>query len=159
MKHFITFIFCLVFTIGFAQKKGINLIKNTSNKTTFLKENRRIKVKTTDGKSIAGKFTIENDSAINIKGRTISMDSIVSIRKASTFSAILRTTSISIGTTLVVGGLAVAASKPTKNEGYSGGFGRAAAGVTAILGLPLLLVPLTVKKHPVKQWTYEIVNE
>lgn len=159
MKHFITLIFCFAFTICFAQNKGINLIKNTSNKTKFIKENHRIKVKTTDGKSIAGKFSIINDSAINIKGRTIAMDSIVSIRKASTFSTILRTTSISIGTGLVVGGFAVAVSQPTKNEGYGGGFGRAAAGVTAIIGLPLVLIPLSVEKHPLKKWTYQIVNQ
>ena len=159
MKHILTIILCLAFTIGFAQKRGINLIKTSKNDTTFIKENKRIKVKTTDGKSIAGKFTIVNDSEITIKGRLISMDSIVSIRKASTFSTILRTTSISIGTTLVVGGFAVAASKPTKNEGYGGGFGRAAAGATAILGLPLIFIPLTIKKHPIKKWTYEIVSE
>ena len=159
MKHILTIIFCLAFTICLAQKKGINLIKTSRNDTTFIKENKRIKIKTFDGKSISGKFTIVNDSAITIKGKTITMDSIVSIRKASTFSTILRTTSISIGTTLVVGGFAVAASKPTKNEGYVGGFGRAAAGATAILGFPFIFVPLTVKKHPNKKWTYEIVNE
>ena len=67
MKHFITFIFCLPFSIAFAQNKGINLIKNTSNDTAFLKENRRIKVKTLEGKSIAGKFTIVNEvKSINV---------------------------------------------------------------------------------------------
>ena len=67
MKHFITFVFCLAITVVFAQNKGINLIKNTSNKTIFLKEYRRIKVKTTDKKAIAGKFTVLNDSTISIK--------------------------------------------------------------------------------------------
>lgn len=159
MKHFITFIFCLAITTLFAQNKGINLIKTTSADTTFLKENRRIKVKTLDGKCVAGKFSIINDAEINIKGRIISMDSIVSIRKASTFSTILRTTSISIGTVFVVGGFAAAVAKPPSNSGYaSGGANIVGAGVL-IIGLPLLLVPLTVKKHPVKKWTYEIVNE
>ena len=83
-------VFCLTITTFFAQGKGINLINNKSNDTTFHKEHRRIKVKTTDGKTVAGEFTVLNDSEISIKGRIIPIDSIISIRKASTFSTILR---------------------------------------------------------------------
>ena len=150
MKHFITFIFCLAMTTLFAQNKGINLIKNTSNDTTFLKENRRIKVKTLEGKSIAGKFTITNDSEINIKGRIISMDSIVSIRKASTFSAIASPISIVVGGALLVGGMAGLAA---------GGYGVLLTAAFLPPGLPLFIVPFTANKHPVTKWKYEIVNE
>jgi adenosine/AMP kinase len=150
MKHFITFIFCLAFSIAFAQNKGINLIKNTSNHTTFIKENRRIKVKTLDGKSVAGKFTIVNDAEINIKGRIISMDSIVSIRKASTFSAIASPISIVVGGALLVGGMAGLAA---------GGYGLLLTAAFLPPGLPLFIVPFTANKHPLKKWTYEIVNK
>ena len=150
MKHFITFIFCLAMTTLFAQNKGINLIKNTSNDTTFLKENRRIKVKTLEGKSIAGKFTIVNDSDINIKGRIISMDSIVSIRKASTFSAIASPISIVVGSALLVGAMGGLAA---------GGYGLFMTVAFLPPGLPLFIVPFTANKHPVKKWKYEIVNE
>ena len=105
MKHFITFVFCLAITVVFAQNKGINLIKNTSNKTIFLKEYRRIKVKTTDKKAIAGKFTVLNDSTISIKNIIIPIDSIISIRNASTVSTIVRTTSIAVGSTFILIGL------------------------------------------------------
>lgn len=149
MKHLITFIFCLVMTTLFAQNKGINLMKNTSNDTTFLKENRRIKVKTLEGKSIAGKFTIVNDSEINIKGRIISMDSIVSIRKASTFSAIASPISIVVGGALLVGGMAGLAA---------GGYGVLLTAAFLPPGLPLFIVPFTANKHPIKKWKYEIVN-
>lgn len=148
MKHFITLIFCFAFTIGFAQNKGINLIKKTSNDTTFLKENRRIKVKTTDGKSIAGKFSIVNSSEIQIKGQVIAIDSIVSIKKASTFSAIARPISITFGAVFIlaaVGGVA------------SGGYA-VLLGVFILPGLPLFIVPFTTNKHPVEKWTYEITN-
>ena len=159
MKHILTIIFCLAFTICLAQKKGINLIKTSRNDTTFIKENKRIKIKTIDGKSISGKFTIVNDSAITIKGKTITMDSIVSIRKASTFSTILRTTSISIGTVAVVGGFALAVADPPKGSGYASGAASSAGIGLVIVSLPFLITPLTVKKHPVKKWKYEIVNE
>ena len=150
MKHFITFIFCLAMTTLFAQNKGINLIKNTSNDTTFLKENRRIKVKTLEGKSIAGKFTIVNDSEININGRIISMDSIVSIRKASTFSAIVSPISTGIGSILIAGSIVMIAE---------GGLAVIGAALALPVALPLFIVPFTANKHPVKKWKYEIANE
>lgn len=150
MKHFTTFIFCLAFTIGLAQNKGINLVNNKSSDTTFLKENRRIKVKTTDGKSIAGKFTIIDDSEINIKGKIIEIDSIVSIRKASTVSTILRTASIAVGGTFILIGLGGLVAGP---------YGYLAAAVFTPPGLVLFIFPFTANKHPIKKWTYEIVNE
>lgn len=159
MKHFITIIFCLAMTGLYAQTKGINLIKLKSNDTTFLKENRRIKVRTTDKKAIAGKFTVLNDSTISIKNKIIPIDSIISIRKASTFSTILRTTSISIGTVAVVGGFALAVADPPKGSGYASGAASSAGIGLVIVSLPFLITPLTVKKHPVKKWKYEIVNE
>lgn len=154
MKHFTTFIFCLAITTVFAQEKGINLLKTTSADTTFLKENRRIKVKTLDGKSVAGKFSTINDSEINIKGRIISMDSIVSIRKASTVSAIISPISISLGAILVRGSAGV---KSDNNGGSD--FNTGAATVFLTLGAPLIIIPLAGNKHPLKKWTYEIVNQ
>lgn len=150
MKHFITFIFCLAFTICFAQDRGINLIKNTLNDTTFLKENRRIKVKTLDGKSVAGKFSIINDSEINIKGRIISMDSIVSIRKSSTFSAIASPISIVVGGALLVGAIGGLAA---------GGYGFLMTAAFLPPGLPLFIIAFTANKHPIKKWKYEIVSK
>ena len=150
MKQFITFIFCLVFSVSFAQNKGINLIKNTSNATTFIKEDRRIKVKTTDKKAIAGKFTVLNDSTISIKNKIIPIDSIISIRKASTFSAIASPISIVVGGALLVGGMVGLAA---------GGYGLLVTAAFLPPGLPLFIVPFTANKHPIKKWTYEIVNE
>lgn len=148
MKHFIMIIFCLVITTVFAQNKGINLIKMTSKDTTFLKENRRVKVKTTDGKSIAGKFSIVNSSDIQIKGQVIAIDSIVSIKKASTFSAIARPISITVGAIFIVAAVGGA---------VSGGYAVLLA-VFILPGLPLFIVPFTTNKHPVEKWTYEITN-
>ena len=150
MKHFITFIFCLIFSVSFAQNKGINLIKNASNDTTFIKEDRRIKVTTTDKKAIAGKFTVLNDSTISIKNKIIPIDSIISIRKASTFSAIASPISIVIGGALLVGGMVGLAA---------GGYGLLVTAAFLPPGLPLFIVPFTANKHPIKKWTYEIVNE
>lgn len=150
MKHFITFVFCLLITSLFAQNRGINLIHNKSSDITFLKENRRIKVKTTDGHAIAGKFTVINDAEISIKNQVVSMDSIVSIRKASTFSAIARPISIGVGAVLIAGGFAGLAA---------GGYAVFIAVVFLPVGLPLFIVPFTTNNHLIKKWKYEIVNK
>ena len=58
----------LIFSIaGNAQTKGIKLINKISNDSIFLPENSRIKIETIKGKEIVGKYTIINDSVINIK--------------------------------------------------------------------------------------------
>ncbi len=150
MKHFITFVFCLAITALYAQNKGIHLIKKESNEAVFLKENRRIKVKTTDGKAVAGKFAIINDSVISIKNQIIPIDSNVSRRKASTFSAISSPVSIGISAVFLIGSVAAISS---------GGYAVVLAVVLLPTGLPLFIIPLTANKHPIKKWKYEIVSE
>lgn len=150
MRQFITLIFCLAMSVIFAQNKGINLIKITATESTFLKENRRIKVKTTNGHAFAGKFTVVNDSEVTIKGRIISMDSIVSIRKASTFSAIVSPISTGIGSILIAGSIVMIAE---------GGLAVIGAALALPVALPLFIVPFTANKHPVKKWKYEIVSD
>lgn len=45
----------------------------------------------------------------------------------------------------------------SKNDYYGS---QAAAGMALmIVGVPFIIAPLTVNKHPVKKWEYEIVNE
>jgi len=156
MKYFITFVFCLSMTALFAQNRGINLIHNKSNDTTFLKENRRIKVKTADGHAIAGKFKIMNDSEIIIKNQVVSMDSIVFIRKASAFSTIIRPVSIGFGVIFIGSGIAL-----TSVDAPSDSYGIAnAIGIGFItIGLPLFIAPIPLQKHPNKKWKYEILNE
>lgn len=80
----------------------------------------------------------------------------MSLRKASTFSTILRTTSISIGAVAAVGGFAMATSQ---NKGITIGATNSAGIGLIIVSLPFLVTPVTIKKHPLKKWTYEIANE
>lgn len=140
----------MVFAISFAQNREINLIKNTTNDTTFLNENRRIKVKTLDGKSVAGKFSVINDSVIKIKETVIAVDSIISIKKAFTFTAIARPISVFVGGIFLLVGVAALAL---------GGIGAVVAVVLIPVGLPLFIVPFTTNTHPIKKWKYEIVSE
>ena len=151
MKIFLTQICLLVTTLLFAQNTGINLIKTKSNDTIFLKEHRRIKIKTSDGMRLAGKFTVINDSMISIKNKIINLNNVVSIRKASTFSSVVRTVSIGLGTALVLG-TGVAAILEVKNDSGT------AAVAALILAVPMVIMPISIKKHPTKKWKYEIVR-
>ena len=157
MKYLTIMMFFLAVTTIFAQNKGINLINKKSNDTTFIKENKRIKIITIDRKCFAGKFTVLNDSTICIKDRNFSIETITKIKKASTFSGILRTISISVGTIFVAGGVGLATSNSSSAGNY-GGLAQVLGVALFITGLPLVIVPLTENKHQVKKWKYEIVD-
>ena len=60
-------ILLILFVINVQAQKGIKLTYKENQKTTFLAENRRIKVFTINGKSKAGKFRILDENTIVIK--------------------------------------------------------------------------------------------
>jgi hypothetical protein len=64
----------------------------------------------------------------------------VSIRKASTFSAIASPVSIGIGAVFLMGSVA---------DISSGGYAVVLAVVLVPAGLPLFIIPLTANKHPI----------
>ena len=131
-----------------AQENGISLKKENSKKSLFLKENRRIKIRTLDGKKIIGNYTIVGDNAIKIKNQTVALDSIVSISKHSKFSSVASPVFVVIGTIFVVTGTA----------GLIAGSYAVLAAPLIPLGLPLILVPVLTNKHKSTAWRYEIVN-
>jgi hypothetical protein len=144
----IAFVFCYT-TLAFAQEKDMYLINKKSKDATFLEENRRIKVFTLNGKAKAGKFKILDDKTIIIKNDTLALESIVKIRKASTFSAIAGPVSIGIGTIFLGGAIWGLAA---------GGYGIIFTILFTPPGLPLFIVPLTARMHARNKWEYEIVN-
>lgn len=147
MKYIILFFVLANFSSLMGQEKGINLIKEID--TTFLVEGRRIKVSMLDGKKIIGNFTIVSNSEIKIKNKTILLDSIVKIRKASMFSAIASPIALTAGTILLGSGVVGA---------VAGGYGLLVTIVAVPAGLPLFILPLTPRKHSKDKWSYEIVN-
>lgn len=149
-------LFFYLFTSVNAQQKGINLIKKED--TIFLKENRRIKIKTTDGKIIAGKFKIINDSVISIENRSFLIDSVVAITKESMFSAIIKPVFIAIGAGMIIGGSGLIISDIGKPRGY--GDIATAGGILALaLGTLLFVLPQTDSKKKKRKWKFEIINQ
>jgi hypothetical protein len=50
--------------IGLAQQRAIEITDRTSGKIIMIKENKRVKVKTVQGKTISGRFRIAKDSVL-----------------------------------------------------------------------------------------------
>lgn len=143
-------IFFLLFTITtFSQEKGIYLINKKTKDSIFLIENKRIKIKILEGKSIAGRFIIVDENTISIKGQSFPLDSIVKIRRESTFSAITRPISLVLGSILVVNGIAFVSI---------GGIAAYYGSILLLPGIPITIIPLSKNKHETPKWEYHIEN-
>jgi hypothetical protein len=57
-----------------AQESCISLKKKNSRKSVFLKENKRIKIRTVGGEKIIGNYTMVDDETITIKGQKVGLD-------------------------------------------------------------------------------------
>ncbi len=132
-------------------QQGMSLFNPKKGNLEFIKEHHRIKIKITNGKNIAGKFTIIDSTTFKIKDQIINLDQIVKIRKASGFSTFMETASVTVGSVIVV---AMTGSIILNKAGN--GFGIAAGLPT---GLPALILPLTTHNtHKAKKWTYKIIT-
>ena len=146
---FIVSLLVLVFSANslFSQEQGILLEKKNSERIDFLKEHKRVKVVTTNGKELYGRFSILNDSTIAINSTTISLKSIAKIKRKSMTSLITSPVVPIIGVIFILGGTAVAAT------GCSG----AIAGVGMISsGFTMTLASLISNKHEKEKWKYTI---
>ena len=69
--------------MGFAdaQTQVLSITNITKNKEIFITQNKRVIVKTKDGKRIKGRLKIIDNETISLKGTVISLNEIVLIRK------------------------------------------------------------------------------
>ena len=130
-----------------AQNNGIKLICKSTNDSIFYKENTRIKIKTTDGTSYTGKYSIVDDKTILIKDLKVPLDSIVKLKKRTVFSSIVRPISLTLGAALATAAYAGIAA---------GGYGFLITAVALPPSLPLVIVPLTTNNHKQEKWNYTI---
>lgn len=142
----------IIFTsmISFAQENGIYLINKKNNDSIVLQEHKRIKITTSTGKTIVGQFAIINNATIMIKGQEIALESIVKIRRASTFQAIVNPVCIFFGSILIVGGIALL---------YSNSIAGVIAPFAIPSGIPMVLIPAINNNHKSKKWTYKIQKQ
>lgn len=134
-------------TVLFSQEQGIVLEKKNSERIDFLKENKRIKVITTDGSVFYGRFSIVDENTIAINNSTIALNSVIKIKRKSLTSLIGSPVVPLIGVIFILGGTAVA------DTGGSG----AIAGVGLLSsGFAMTLASLISNKHEKEKWEYKI---
>ncbi len=129
----------------YAQESGISLINTKTDNVDFIKENRRVVIKTADGKKYRGKFKIINTESIRIRKDTIAINSVEKIRIRPIIVNVLSKTLLIIGTTAIVAGAA------------AGGYGVLVIPVGVLIDGVGLILPLLPYDHLNKNWDYKIV--
>lgn len=79
-----TILFLIVFLMSstvFSQGKYISITKLKTGKEYIIKENLRVRIKTTDGRKLIGRLQIEDDNSIFIRDVKIPLSSIAKIKR------------------------------------------------------------------------------
>ena len=97
--------FFMLFNSAVAQKNGILLTSKTDDDTEFFKENKRVKIKTIDGKKHTGRIKIVDENTIMIDNDLIAIDSITTIRSQSLLTVITSGIYYVSGGSLIAAGL------------------------------------------------------
>ena len=150
MKQAVTLFFFAFTAFSFAQSSVLLIQKNDSNRSIEIKENKRIKLETTAGQKLYGRFTIVDSSSIMIKEKIILLEDVVTMKRKSLFGTIANPVFIVYGSTMIIAGIAVVGT---------GGFGPLVGGTLIVTGTQLLLIPLLSNLHPVDKWNYSIKTE
>jgi hypothetical protein len=144
---YITVLLFFFASFVFAQQRAIILEKNTSKKVVLIKENKRVKVETNNGKVYRGKLHIIDERTIAIDSILIPTNSIVAIKKQSLSFQILAPIIVVTGVVSVLGGVGVAVLGGTKS----------------IIGVGMLFsgfyvgsIPFIESKHKSNKWNYKI---
>ena len=86
-----------------AQENALKISNPASDKEVIIKENKRIRIQTADGEKVSGRFRIGQNNAIQIKGQTIALTDIQSIKRNPLFLSIFGTGFLIYGGALAVG--------------------------------------------------------
>ncbi len=107
MKYFIIAFFS-IFQL-FAQQKTMLITRENTSKQIKIKEGRRVRIKTFDGKRISGKLKTIDDQTIMIKGKQLKLSKIEKIKR-NPLAMILPLSIVTgiYGTSIVLIGVAIA---------------------------------------------------
>ncbi len=145
----IIFLFTILFfftNVSISQEKGLLMTSIKYGKTDYIKENKRVRIKTSDGEIHKGRLKIIDNQTISIDGVNIALDSVVKIKRHSLTITIVATTLIVASTILFTTAMI-----------YAEPIGQAIVGTfTALIAGSSALLPLIPNKHPSKKWKYSI---
>lgn len=146
------FSICLA-NLMFSQQASIKITNNTSDKEIVIKENKRIKIKTTDGKKISGRFQVEDENTILIKNERISFADIAEIKRNPLLVSILTSTTL-----IYLGAVTVGIGAIIGVFGESSGF------LLAIPGAAMIYTGIKAPnfnrkfKNDGNKWSFEIIT-
>jgi hypothetical protein len=154
MKKMTILLFSLCFAnLMFPQQASIKITNQTSDKEIVIKENKRIKIKTTDGKKISGRFQIEDENTILIKNERINFADIAEIKRNPLLVSILTSTTL-----IYLGAVTVGIGAIIGVFGESSGF------LLAIPGAALIYAGIKAPnfnrkfKNNGSKWSFEIIT-
>jgi len=150
MKALLCFGFFIISMLAYSQDKFLVIQKNNSEFTKEIKENKRIKIETSDGLKHVGRFTIIDSTSIMIAEKVILLEDIVKMKRKSLFGTIANPVFIVYGSFVFIGGALIAGT---------GGLGVLVGGSFMIASIPMILIPAISNNHSSKKWKYSIKIE
>ncbi|MES2543935.1 MAG: hypothetical protein V4548_03555 [Bacteroidota bacterium] len=93
-------------TLCYSQENFLKITNSATQEESIIKENKRIRILTVDGKKLSGKFSIVDENSIMIKNTVVNIDQIVKLKRHP-LGLILFTDYIFIYTGAIVVALAV----------------------------------------------------
>ncbi len=105
-KLFLIFISSIFFNLAIAQTNAIKITNINTNKEKIIKENKRIKLTTYDGRKINGRCIIENYNTIIVDNVRVNLSEIDSLKKNPLLTSIF-TSAILIYGGVITAGLGV----------------------------------------------------
>ena len=102
-KNFLIAISLLFCNILIGQNQAIKITNSSSNKEKIIKENKRIKLTTFDGRKIKGLFKIENSSTIIVDNARIDLSDIYSLKRNPLLTSIFTSGFLIYGGALAAG--------------------------------------------------------
>jgi hypothetical protein len=111
-KLILLFISVCCFNSATSQNNAIKLTNLNTNKEKVIKENKRIKLTTTDGRKLKGRFKVEDNNTISIYGTKINIADIEELKRnplltsALTSGFLVYAGAITVGFSLIIAALA-----------------------------------------------------
>lgn len=93
----------LVINQTWAQEQAIKIINPASGKDVIIKDNKRIKIRTTDGQKISGRFKIVDSNTIFIDDMPVELMDILEIKRNPLLTSIFTSAFFIYGGALAVG--------------------------------------------------------
>lgn len=149
MKKILIILFFIPISV-LAQSYSLEIINNETGKISYIKENKRIKIRTVTGQKLQGRVTFTDSVSLEIKGTKIPLEELTFIQRRP-----LGVTLAGIGL-LTIGGVGIGISPLILFVDRIGGIAVFATS-TGLVGTGIVLPHLS-KRYKLEKYTFKIIN-